>query len=132
MEKIISINEGSFKLSENDWGAYEGYTINTSEQQIKVGISSGQSCCESYGYLSTEDNHKEFIGANLLSISIVDQALNNKKVDDLEYLDEGGAMFVNFETDKGLFQLVAYNSHNGYYGHEAVLVSKQLNHTEGL
>ncbi len=41
-------------------------------------------------------------------------------------------MFVNLETNVGLLQFVAYNSHNGYYGHDAVLVSKQLNLTEAL
>jgi hypothetical protein len=35
---------------------------------------------------------------------------------------EGGAMFINFITDVGVFQIVAYNEHNGYYGHESVLV----------
>ena len=104
----------------------------TDQQTIKVGISSGQSCCESYGYLTTNDDLKEFEGTELLSISIVDTALNNKKIEELEYLDAGGAMFVNFETSKGLMQLVAYNGHNGYYGHDAVLVSKQLNHEECL
>lgn len=132
MEKILRIEETTFKTSEGDWSSYEGYQVITSQQTIKVGISSGQACCESYGYLTTNDDLKEFEGARLLSISIVDEALNNKKIEELEYLDAGGAMFVNFETSKGLFQLVAYNAHNGYYGHEAVLVSKQLNHIEGL
>ena len=53
-------------------------------------------------------------------------------IEELEYLDSGGAMFVNLETSEGLLQFVAYNAHNGYYGHEAVLVSKQLNHEERL
>ena len=132
MEKILRIEETIFKTSEKDWSSYEGYQVITDQQTIKVGISSGQSCCESYGYLTTNDNLKEFEGAELLSISIVDAALNNKKIEELEYLDEGGAMFVNFETSKGLMQLVAYNAHNGYYGHDAVLISKQLNVSESL
>jgi hypothetical protein len=131
MEKILRIEETTFK-TENDWNSYEGYQVITDEQTIKIGISSGQSCCENFGYLTTNDDLKEFEGSDLLSISVVDTALNNKKIEELEYLDSGGAMFVNFETTKGLLQLVAYNSHNGYYGHSAVLVSKQLNHEESL
>ncbi len=62
----------------------------------------------------------------------MDNALNNTKIEELESLESGGAMFVHLETSEGLLQFVAYNSHNGYYGHDAVLVSKQLNHEEGL
>jgi hypothetical protein len=128
MEKIIKIEEATFKTNENDWREFIGYQVITNQQTIKVGISDGKSCCEDYGYLITNDDTKDFIGATLLSISIVDVALNNKEIEQLEYLDRGGVMFVNFETSKGLLQLAAYNAHNGYYGHDAVLVSKQLNH----
>jgi hypothetical protein len=129
MEKILMINEEGFTIQKANWkDHYEGYNVVTDQQIIKVGISSGQCCCENYGYLTTNDDINEFIGANLLSISITDQALNNKKIEELEYLDCGDTMFVNIETSKGLLQLVAYNSHNGYYGHNAVLISKQVNH----
>jgi hypothetical protein len=132
MEKILRIEEGDFKTDPKDWNDYEGYLVVTDQQTIKVGISSGQSCCENFGYLSTNDDLKEFEGANLLSVEVVDEALNNKKIEELEYLDAGGAMFVNFKTDRGVLQLVAYNGHNGYYGHSAVLISKQLNHEDSL
>jgi hypothetical protein len=39
---------------------------------------------------------------------------------------------VNIDTDRGQLQFVAYNEHNGYYGHNAVVVSKQLTHEECL
>ena len=29
--------------------------------------------------------------------------------------------FINFETDKGIFQLTVYNCDNGYYGHDVVV-----------
>lgn len=132
MEKILRIEETNFKTNEKGWSSYDGYQIITDQQTIKIGISDGQSCCESFGCIITNDEIKEFIGAELLGISITDTALNNKKIEELEYLDCGGAMFVNLETSEGLLQFVAYNSHNGYYGHEAVLVSKQLNCEEGL
>lgn len=34
------------------------------------------------------------------------------------------AMFINVETTRGLLQFAAYNEHNGYYGHDVLLVSK--------
>lgn len=132
MEKILRIEETNFKIDGKGWSSYDGYQIITDQQTIKIGISDSQCCCEIFGCIITNDETKEFIGAELLGVSITDTALNNKKIEELEYLDCGGAMFVNLETSEGLLQFVAYNSHNGYYGHEAVLVSKQLNCEEGL
>jgi len=132
MEKILRIEETTFKKTKKDWQSFDGFQIITDLQTIQIGISNSQSCCESFGCIITNDETKEFIGAELKSLAIVDIALNNKKIEELEYLDSGGAMFVNLETSEGLLQFVAYNAHNGYYGHEAVLVSKQLNHEEGL
>lgn len=132
MEKIISIEEKTFSTDKEGWQQYDGFEIVTDKQTIQIGISNNQSCCESFGCIITNDDTKEFIGAKLKGISLTDTVLNNKKIEAIEYLEEGGAMFVNLETSKGLLQLVAYNSHNGYYGHSAVLVSKQLNHSESL
>lgn len=133
MEKILRIEETNFKTKGKYYDdSFEGYQIITDQQTIKIGISDSQSCCESFGCIITNDETKEFIGAELLGISITDTALNNKKIEELEYLDCGGAMFVNLETSEGLLQFVAYNAHNGYYGHDAVLISKQINRNECL
>jgi hypothetical protein len=132
MEKILRIEETNFKTKKGSCGGYDGYQIITDQQTIQIGISDGQACCESFGCIITNDETKEFIGAELLGISITDTALNNKKIEEIEYLDCGDAMFVNLETSEGLLQFVAYNSHNGYYGHDAVLISKQLNYEEFL
>ena len=133
MEKILRIEETTFnaKMEGSYSENYDGFEIVTNKQTIRVGIDNSQCCCEDFGCLMTEDNVSEFIGSNLKSIRLVDSALNGKKIEQLEYLDCGDAMFVNFETDNGLFQIVAYNSHNGYYGHEAVLISNQLTETKG-
>ena len=131
-EKILRIEEAIFKTSPDDWQSFEGFQIITDLQTIEIGFSDSQSCCEAFGCIITNDETSEFIGAELIGISITDTALNNRKIEQLEYLDKGGAMFVNFETSEGLLQFVAYNAHNGYYGHEAVLFSKQLNHNVGL
>lgn len=120
------------KKDANDYQNFEGYQIITDLQTIKIGISDSQCCCETFGCIITNDDINDFIGSELKGISITDTALNNNKIEELEYLDCGGAMFVNFETSEGLLQFVAYNSHNGYYGHDAVLISKQLNKDERL
>lgn len=131
MEKILRIEETNFKTKENDWNSYEGFQVITEKQTIKLGISDGQSCCERSGYFMSEDDFTDFIGANLIDLAITDTCLNTKKLED-EELYEPDLMFVNLNTDKGLLQFVAYNSHNGYYGHSAVVVSEQLTHEEVL
>lgn len=132
MEKILRIEEVTFKRESEDWQEFDGWQIITDLQTIKFGISNSQSCCENWGHLITNDTTTEFEGAELYEIKVVDEVLYNKVLPEAEYLDEGGTMFVNFETSAGTLQFVAYNSHNGYYGHSAVLISKQLTEEASL
>ena len=117
MEKILKIEETSFD-------GKDGFVITTDQQEIKLGIDNGQCCCENWGYFMSEDDLSEFVGSNLIAVKVVDTAL--KKWDEIEDMYEGDAMFVNIETSNGLLQFVAYNEHNGYYGHEACVISKQV------
>lgn len=127
MEKIIRIEGATFKKSKDDYCSYEGFEVVTDKQTIKLGIENGQSCCENWGYFMSEDNLSEFVGAKLKSVSIADTQLKPSKEFDATEMYEGDVMFVNIETDNGLLQFVAYNEHNGYYGHHACVVSTQLN-----
>lgn len=113
---------------------YDGYKITTNEQEILCLISNDQSCCESWGFFESQDDLDYFIGTELKDIKVVDKALDVKSWDkEFPYgLDSGEVMFINFETDKGTFQLGAYNAHNGYYGHTARLVSKQVSKEERI
>ena len=131
MEKILRIEETNFKKNKKDWNSFEGFQIVTDKQTIKLGISDEQSCCERSGYFMSNDDIKEFEGANLIDIAIADTALNVKKLEN-EDLYESNLMFVNLNTSEGLLQFVAYNCHNGYYGHEAVVISEQLKHEETI
>lgn len=119
-ETILSISEESF-VTDGQYGkdTFDGFVISTDERVIKVGISDGQSCCENYGYVTSEDDLSNFIGANLISFNWTDDELRT-----YDALPEYGTstMFATFFTNKGTFQLVMYNSHNGYYGHEALIV----------
>lgn len=130
METILNIAEVS-NIEIERWDHADGFEILTTNQKILLVISNGQSCCESWGYFMSQDDFTEFLGAELLSVKVVDEALHVKQIEELES-DDTYVMFVNIETSIGLLQFVAHNSHNGYYGHTAYVVSKQLTHSETL
>ncbi len=129
METITAITEASFKTVGDYEHSMDGFIITTTEQEIKVGIDNYQSCCENWGYFMTNDTPQDFIGAELLSVDIVDEILNKEKAPELY---DGSAMFVNFETSRGTLQFTAYNEHNGYYAHQACVISKQKIESEYL
>lgn len=129
-EKIIRIESDGFSVKELKYGtSFDGWIVVTDRQSIKIGISDGQYCCESTGHFITNDDVSDFIGADLLAINIVDECLAVSKAPEVY---DGGVMFVNLETSKGTLQFTAYNAHNGYYGHSAVVVSEKFNHSETL
>ena len=128
MEKIIRIEE----FHEEGWKGKEGFRIITDKQTIEIGIGAQDECCARHGYFFTPDDTKDFHDAVLLDIKIVDIDLNKKKFEEIGNLDGGDVMFIDFETDKGVLQFTAYNSHNGYYGNTAYLKSTQLNHESVL
>ena len=125
METILKIEETTFDRK-------DGFIITTTEQEIKLGIDNGQSCCENWGYFMSEDDFSDFIGALLVDVKITDTLLRPNDEFDVNNMYEGDVMFVNVETSNGLLQFVAYNEHNGYYGHEACVISKQVNESEYL
>lgn len=142
-ETITAINEiHDWKQNDDDydWLKFDGYEIATDQQHILLLITGDQQCCESFGYLLTEDDPSKFIGATLLGVDRIDMARNEKTVflrralgwEDYYDLDEGDAMFVNVKTDRGTLQFVAYNAHNGYYGHEVRIISRDLNYKGGV
>jgi len=128
-EKILRIGEFTGEKIDNDakWRHYSGFEIETDAQCIVLGIDDGQSCCESWGYFMSHDDVADFIGATVVGVSIVDTALCVARVEreEAHTRDDGDIMFVNIDTDRGVLQFCAYNKHNGYYGHQAVVISKQ-------
>lgn len=104
----------------------DGYEVATDQHVYRVLINNEESCCESWGYLASEDDLAPFLGAELREVRLTDTALNMTRVEQSEHygdMDAGGIQFVDFVTDRGTFQLVVYNAHNGYYGH-SILVAK--------
>jgi len=102
----------------------EGFAIITNKRQILLLIDNSQQCCENWGYFLTEDDLNRFIGATLLDIVITDTCRNTKALykhlrSGVQSLDCGDILFVDIVTERGILQFVAYNEHNGYYGHRA-------------
>lgn len=124
--------ETILKIEEIEFKGKSGFAITTNEQSIKLGIDNDQCCCEQWGYFMSQEDTSDFIGAKLTGLKITDTLLKQNTEFDVNNIYEGGVMFVNVETSKGLLQFVAYNEHNGYYGHEACVISKQLNVSERL
>ena len=125
MNKILDIVEAD--RSPELYGYYNsGYVVKTEEGDIKLLINNGQSCCEDWGYYWSSDTFEDFIGEDLLSIDLVDNALVKTSDVPLDALNAGGALFINLNTSFGVLQFVMYNSHNGYYGHSVLVDSKWL------
>ena len=133
-EVIESIKEGTFEEEDTSYSdeliGYDGYIITTSKREIVAGIDNTSSCCEKWGYITSHDNPSDFIGAKLLDVRITDSLLKTAHLPMDVYNDS--AIFITFFTDKGDFQLVVYNEHNGYYSHSVVVKSNQLNYTRWL
>ena len=109
------------------FGGMDGFKVTTDLHTFYVLIDNGQSCCEDWGYFSSEDDSAPFVGAELQEVRLTDMALNQKAVEEsAPYgFDEGGIQFVDFVTDKGTFQLAVYNAHNGYYGHGILILKDE-------
>jgi hypothetical protein len=109
------------RIWEQDSYSWGGYAIETDKRTLELRIDNQQDCCEAWGWFFSEDDTQQFIGAELKEVHVVDTALNKRRLEEkIPYgVDEGEIMFVNLETDRGTLQFVAYNCHNGYYGHAA-------------
>lgn len=119
MEKILIIEKTTLN-------GKDGFRIITNKQEIFLGIDNGQSCCENWGYFMSEDDLNNFVGHSLIDIKITDTQLKSNSEFDVNNIYEGDVMFVDIITSNGVLQFVAYNEHNGYYGHEACVISTQL------
>ena len=132
MEKILAVLQ-----IDPDTG-FDGYEVHTDKQVIVVKIDNRIDCCEHPGCFIVNDDVRDFIGANLLDVYVTDIETNSYAIPIVrqmegEIIEEPeNIMFVNLVTDRGNLQFIAYNSHNGYYGHDAVLISNQLTFSEVL
>lgn len=134
MERIRAIEEvQDVSLPGETYSNFDGYRITTDNQKITLAISNGQSCCEDWGYFMSEDDPQKFVGAEFLGVRVTDTNLTGREVGpDAAYEGnnintyDGDVMFVNIQTDRGVLQFVAYNAHNGYYGHSAIIAREEV------
>lgn len=120
MSKIIKIEEvygvSPYKSSKN----FDGYKIETEDEEIYFVIENCQNCCECWGYLSTSENLEDYIGADYLGYEEnVCKVLADQVKED--YVDEDEMQFLNINTSNGVIDFAVYNSHNGYYSHTVIL-----------
>lgn len=130
--KIKNIEDTSWSNRDSYWNSgYDGFVVTLEDDtQVRMGISNGQNCCERWGYMISEDSLSQFIGAEYHGVEVVNEKLETVKLDGIY---SGSCMFVNIKTSEGVLQFVAYNEHNGYYGHQAVVVENgTTTHSESL
>lgn len=132
MSKIVSISE--FHERKGGYGRESGFEVLLDDgKRVTLAIGDYQDCCEEWGYFLTEDDADKFVGAELLNVYVTDTALTNRSVPpEGGGLDGGDVMFVNLDTDRGKLQFVAYNAHNGFYGHTARVASDWVTHEADL
>ena len=123
IQSIESFENLKLMPDSRPWIKFDGYKITCMDgHSYHLGIENRQDCCERFGYLSSEDDLDEFLGATILDATRTDTSLCTKKLKDNE-LSTDDCLFITFKTDRGDFQLVVYNQHNGYYGHNVAFVS---------
>lgn len=120
IEEVENVSpENNFEPSESWWGGYDGVHIKTEKNDIYFLINNCQNCCEDWGSLSSNDDYEEFIGAEYLGYDNITSEKLSSQIGDV---DEGGTVFLNIKTDRGILQFAVYNKQNGYYGHTVKII----------
>lgn len=137
-DKILKIEYAEDVRYNNE--KWLGYTITTEKQIVRVYIGNYTICCEEFDVVlltpsnidvSALDLEKETI--NLLSVGwakddkvapqfqeqFTDIVTNGKVSYENMCACDLGHLVIDLQTSRGLWQLVAYNHHNGYYRHDA-------------
>lgn len=118
IEKIAEVHEKS--ETGGAGGPYSGYEILLDNGvTVSILIEDRQQCCEQYGYLTSDDNLPSYVGAMVLRVVITDRTLKMYPLLKMAEEAHGSVetIFCTVYTDRGNLQFVAYNGHNGYYGH---------------
>lgn len=122
--KIQSIRECTWVKGE----CFEGYEVETDKNSIRVLIDNSQQCCENWGYfICNGEATEQYIGKVLTEVRLTDTDCRTKM------LEEHGLsttwteiQFVDFcFADGDVLQIAVYNEHNGYYGHDILVLVNQ-------
>ena len=140
MESILKIDKITFT---HQYDEMEGFEIQTTNQTIKIGISSHQDCCEDWDYLLCEfPEDVSYIGSEIFDIKLDEKSEQTTQVivdareanidkqypfsdadgwkrPTLEQMneDEWSTLTLSIYTDCGILVILLYNIHNGYYPH---------------
>ena len=95
-------------MSEYEKG--DGYRLTFSDNQTySILIANDQNCCESFGYLASEDDLSDFVGAEIDSIGVTDTELSSEflkqiyhESDSDDLLEIADCVFLTIHTTKGL------------------------------
>lgn len=120
IEEIENVSpDNNFEQSKTWYGGFDGIHIKTEKNEIYFLIDNEQNCCESWGYLSSNDDYNEFIGAEYQGYNNITSEKLSAQIGDVE---EGGTVFLNIITDRGTLQFAVYNRQNGCYGHKVLII----------
>ena len=77
----------------------------------------GDQCCE-HRYMTTDDVLEEYVGGNLISVSVLDAPNIPYEPDEDGDVrtDDHEVQFLRIATTKGDVTFATHNEHNGYYG----------------
>jgi hypothetical protein len=71
LETITSIKEvQNVHNPFEKYGTQDGYKVTTNRHVYYVLIDNDQSCCESWGYLSSDDDLEQFVGSELEKVEL--------------------------------------------------------------
>jgi hypothetical protein len=118
LKEFTNRNDESFYNDSTHVSSWFGFIIETENKFIYLLIDANNQCCEDFGYFTTHDNLEDFIGSNLIKFEVSNPQSGIQM--SFEYINNLDCEFINFFTDKGDFQLIVYNNHNGYYGHDII------------
>ena len=119
MKRIIKSisHKDSYHIPGSDrFDSYDGVLIEYEDGTASFfGIKDGQQCCESYGYISWQEDtdFNDYIGAEVLNISFVESSGNKEFIDWIgdsgigTGIDINDCMFFDVETNKGDLTLTA-------------------------
>ena len=122
MSKILNIKFVYDVNFNNDrYYNYDGFKIETEDEEIYFVIDNSQECCENWGtYLYTPEDLKDYIGAEYLEYDEKNCSEIENHLKD-EFVDPDEICFLNIHTSNGTIDFAVYNSHNGYYSHAVIL-----------
>jgi hypothetical protein len=139
IRSICVINEDSYSYYEK----IKGYKIITSRGQIiKVTLEMRSLCCEKFDIMMVNKKGEiyelnKFKDAILFSVGFGTKLMCNSLLvgissEHFKEMSDYQKVFVNIKTNKGDFQIFAYNDHNGYYPHDITFEWDGFNETQKI